>query len=95
MCASARDPADKKPWILLSVLVGEMSIAEATQNVKVSEQSIAWWKAEFVKAEGLAGGRKGWAVKPGEAAGGRDRRPHHRVGRGASGGPGLDESANG
>ncbi|PMB97591.1 transposase, partial [Brevibacterium luteolum] len=35
---------------MLSVLAGEMSIAEAARKEKVSEQSIGRWKAEFLEA---------------------------------------------
>jgi Transposase len=43
-------PAEKKTRIVLSVLAGEMSIAEAARKEKVSEQSIGRWKAEFLDA---------------------------------------------
>ena len=43
-------PAEKKTRIVLSVLAGEMSIAEAARKEKVSEQSIGRWKAEFLVA---------------------------------------------
>lgn len=43
-------PAEKKTRIVLSVLAGEMSIAEAARKEKVSEQSIGRWKAEFLEA---------------------------------------------
>lgn len=42
-------PAEKKTRIVLSVLAGEMTIAEAARKEKVSEQSIARWKAEFLQ----------------------------------------------
>ena len=47
-------PAEKKSRIVLSVLAGEMTIAEAARREKVSEQSISRWKAEFLGV-GLAG----------------------------------------
>ncbi|MDK8769147.1 hypothetical protein QP932_11690 [Corynebacterium freneyi] len=43
-------PAEKKTRIVLSVLAGEMSIAEAARKEKVSGQSIGRWKAEFLEA---------------------------------------------
>lgn len=54
-------PAEKKTRIVLSVLAGEMSIAEAVRKEKVSEQSIGRWKAEFLEAgkTALVAGRSG------------------------------------
>ncbi|OFT23261.1 transposase [Arthrobacter sp. HMSC08H08] len=46
---------------MLSVLAGEMSIAEAARKERVSEQSIGRWKAEFLEAgkTALVAGRSG------------------------------------
>ena len=46
---------------MLSVLAGELTIAEAARREKVSEQSIGRWKAEFLEAgkTALATGRNG------------------------------------
>ena len=54
-------PAEKKTRIVLSVLAGEMSIAEAARKEKVSEQSIGRWKAVFLEAgkTALVAGRSG------------------------------------
>ena len=54
-------PAEKKTRIVLSVLAGEMSIAEAARKENVSEQSIGRWKAEFLEAgkTALVAGRSG------------------------------------
>ena len=54
-------PAEEKTRIVLSVLAGEMSIAEAARKEKVSEQSIGRWKAEFLEAgkTALVAGRSG------------------------------------
>lgn len=54
-------PAERKTRIVLSVLGGEMSIAEAARREKVSEQSIGRWKADFLEAgkTALAAGRSG------------------------------------
>jgi transposase len=43
------------------VLPGEVSVAEAARKVKVSQQSILRWRAEFVEAgkTALATGRSG------------------------------------
>lgn len=49
-------PTEDKIRIVLSVLSGEMTIAEAARRNKVSEQSVSRWKAQF-----LAGGRAGVA----------------------------------
>lgn len=47
--------------IVLSVLSGEVSVAEAARKEKVSEQSIGRWKADFLEAGkiALATGRSG------------------------------------
>jgi len=54
-------PVEKKTRIVLSVLAGEMTIAEAARRERVSEQSIGRWKADFLEAgkTGLAAGRSG------------------------------------
>ena len=54
-------PVGKKTRIVLSILAGEMTIAEAARREKVSEQSIGRWKAEFLEAgkTALATGRNG------------------------------------
>lgn len=43
-------PVEKKQRIVLSVLAGEVTIAEAARKEKVSEQSIGRWKADFLEA---------------------------------------------
>ena len=54
-------PVEKKTRIVLSVLAGEMTIAEAARREKISEQSIGRWKADFLEAgkTGLAACRSG------------------------------------
>jgi len=54
-------PPEKKIRIVLAILAGEMSIAEAARKEKVSEQSIGRWKAEFIEAgrTALVAGRSG------------------------------------
>lgn len=54
-------PAEKKTRIVLSVLAGELSIAEAARREKVSEQSIGRWKADFLEAgkSAMLSGRSG------------------------------------
>ncbi len=54
-------PAEKKTRIVLSVIAGELTIAEAARREKVSEQSIGRWKADFLEAgkTALAAGKSG------------------------------------
>jgi transposase len=54
-------PPEKKTRIVLAVLAGEVSIAEAARKEKVSEQSIGRWKAEFIEAgkAAMVAGRTG------------------------------------
>ena len=54
-------PAETKLRIVLSVLAGEVSMAEAARREKVSETSIGKWKAEFLEAgkTALTAGRSG------------------------------------
>ena len=54
-------PAEQKARIVMSVLAGEMTIAQAARKEKVSEQSIGRWKADFLEAgkTALAAGRSG------------------------------------
>jgi len=54
-------PAEKKTRIVLSVLAGEMTVAEAARRERVSEQSIGRWKADFLEAgkTALTAGRSG------------------------------------
>jgi transposase len=51
-------PVEDKLRIVLSVLAGEMTIAEAARRNKTSETSIGKWKAQFLEAgkQGLAAG---------------------------------------
>lgn len=54
-------PIEKKTRIVLSVLAGELSVAEAARKEMVSEQSIGRWKADFLEAgkTALAAGKSG------------------------------------
>ena len=54
-------PAEQKARIVMSVIAGELSVAEAARREKVSEQSIGRWKADFLEAgkTALAAGRSG------------------------------------
>lgn len=37
-------PAEEKTRIVLSILAGELTVAEAARRAKVSEQSVGMWK---------------------------------------------------
>jgi transposase len=51
-------PADEKVRIVLSILAGEVTIAQAARQAKVSETSVGKWKQQFLEAGklGLAAG---------------------------------------
>ncbi len=57
--------AERKTRIVLSVITGEISIAEAARREKVSEQSIGRWKADFLEAgkTALVAGRSGLSTR--------------------------------
>lgn len=58
-------PVEKKTRIVLSILAGEMTIAEAARREKVSEQSIGRWKADSQQTRDVlpaAGGAHGWVA---------------------------------
>lgn len=55
-------PPEKKTHVVLSVLQGEMAIAEAARPELVSEQSIGRWKADFL--EGGEAGIEAGKAKP-------------------------------
>ncbi len=48
-------PVETKTRVVLAVLSGEVSVAEAARKEKMSEQSIHRWRIEFVEA-----GRPPW-----------------------------------
>ena len=54
-------PVEEKVRIVLSILAGEVSVAEAARRVKVSEQSVGNWKGQFLEAgkTSLVAGRAG------------------------------------
>lgn len=54
-------PVETKTRVVLAVLSGEVSVAEAARKEKVSEQSIHRWRTEFVEAgkTALATGKTG------------------------------------
>ncbi len=54
-------PVETKTRVVLAVLSGEVSVAEAARKEKVSEQSIHRWRTEFVEAgkTALAAGKTG------------------------------------
>ena len=47
-------PAETKQQIVLAVLSGELSIAQAARQEHLAESSIYRWKADFLKAEDSA-----------------------------------------
>jgi transposase len=51
-------PVETKMRIVLSILAGEVTIAEAARRNKVSEPSVAKWKQQFLESgkNGLAAG---------------------------------------
>jgi transposase len=53
-------PPEEKARLVLAILAGEMTIAEAARRAKVSEQSVSNWKRLFLESgrEGLAYGGK-------------------------------------
>jgi transposase len=61
MSRSSVFPVEDKSRIVLSVLSGEMTVAEAARRNRVSEQSVSRWKAQFLESgrAGLAGARPG------------------------------------
>ena len=69
-------PAEVKTRIVLSILAGELSVAQAARQEKVSEQSIGRWKAEFLEGgrTALLAGRSGPSL-PGFQARQRAERP--------------------
>ncbi len=54
-------PAERKARIVMSVIAGEFSVAEAARREKVSGQLIGRWKADFLEAgkTALAAGKSG------------------------------------
>jgi transposase len=51
-------PPAEKQRLVLSILAGEMTVAAAARQAKVSEQSVGNWKRQFLEAgaAGLAAG---------------------------------------
>jgi transposase len=47
-------PAEEKVRLVLSILAGEIAVAEAARRAKVSEQSVENWKRQLLEA-GRAG----------------------------------------
>src|SRR5215213_11027522 len=54
-------PAEEKVRIVLSILAGEVTVAEAARRGKVSEQSVGNWKRQFLESgrAGLVAGKSG------------------------------------
>lgn len=51
-------PVEEKVRIVLAVLAGELTVAQAARQSKVSEQSVSNWKRQFIETgrTGLAAG---------------------------------------
>ncbi len=64
MARPAALPSEEKVRIVLSVLAGEVTVAEAARRAKVSEQSVGNWKRQFLESgrAGLVAGRSGPSV---------------------------------
>lgn len=43
-------PAEQKTRVVLSILAGEITVAEAARQYKVSEQNVGTWKRRFLDA---------------------------------------------
>jgi transposase len=56
-------PVEDKIRIVLSVLAGEVTVAEAARRNKVSETSVGKWKQQFLEA-GRAGLGVGGSARP-------------------------------
>jgi transposase len=56
-------PVEDKIRIVLSVLAGEVTVAEAARRNKVSETSVGKWKQQFLEA-GKAGVAAGGSSRP-------------------------------
>ncbi|MEY9846295.1 transposase-like protein [Streptacidiphilus sp. BW17] len=56
MARPAAVPPEEKVRIVLSILAGEITVAEAARRAQVSEQSIGNWKRQFLESDraGLA-----------------------------------------
>src|ERR687898_3510512 len=54
-------PAEEKVRIVLLILAGEVTVAEAARRAKVSEQSVGDWKRQFLESgrAGLVAGKSG------------------------------------
>ncbi|WP_282777634.1 MULTISPECIES: helix-turn-helix domain-containing protein [unclassified Nocardia] len=65
MARPAAVPAEEKARIVLSILAGEVSVAEAARRAKVSEQSVGNWKRQFLEAgrSGLVAGKSGSSTR--------------------------------
>jgi transposase len=67
-------PAEEKVRIVLSILAGEITVAEAARRAKVSEQSVGFWNASSSKPA-----RPGWSTaSPGRPRGSSSSRRRSR-----------------
>jgi transposase len=67
-------PAEQKTRIVLSILAGEITVAEAARQYKVSEQSVGTWKRQFLDA-----GRAGLAPTAGAKTSSREAQLEREV----------------
>ena len=63
MARPAALPVEEKVRIVPSVLAGELTVAQAARQWKVSEQSVSDWKRQFIES-----GRAGLAAGSGRAS---------------------------
>ena len=56
-------PVEEKVRVVLAVLAGELTVAQAARQSKVSEQSVSNWKRQFIET-----GRAGLAAGSGRAS---------------------------
>lgn len=76
-------PVEEKGPVVLSIVAGEVSVAEVARRAKISEPSVGNWKRQFLEARraGLVAGRPARRLaRP--TAGGRGRGPRQHPGQG-------------
>lgn len=52
MARPTATPVEEKVRIVLAVLAGELTVAAAAPQAKVSEQSVSNWKRQFIRPAG-------------------------------------------
>jgi len=85
-------PAQDKVRVVLSVLAGEVTVAEAARRSKVSETAVGNWKRQFLESGALGSSRRlGQAIVSGAGARGSGRGADHRARRGPCRAAGVEE----